>query len=43
MPMTQLFSLIDRPHCSESVANTTSMSETNDMEIGTDLNVSVIE
>jgi hypothetical protein len=40
MSMTQLFSLMDQPHFSEPVANTTSILDTNDMEIGTALNVS---
>ena len=40
--MTQLFSSMDQPHFSELVANTTSISDTNDMEIGTASNVSFV-
>jgi len=43
MSMTQLFSLMDQPHFSEPVANTASISDTNDMEIGTALNVSFVK
>jgi len=42
MLMTQLFSLMDQPHFSEPVANTTSISDTNDMEIETASNVSSV-
>jgi hypothetical protein len=37
--MTQLFSSMDQRHFSGPVANMTSISDTNDMEIGTASNV----
>ena len=40
--MTQPFSSMDQLHFSEPVANTTSISNMNDMEIGTALNVSFV-
>jgi hypothetical protein len=42
MSMTQLFSSMDQPHFSEPVANTTSISDTNGMEIETASNVSFV-
>jgi len=42
MSMTQLFSSMDQPHFSEPLANTTSILDTNDIEIGTALNVSFV-
>jgi len=39
IPTTQRFLLMDRPQFNEPVANMTSISDTNDMEIGTALNV----
>jgi len=43
IPTTQRFLLMDRPQFNEPVANMTSISDTNDMEIGTALNVSFVK
>jgi hypothetical protein len=42
MSMTQLFSSMDQPHFIEPVANTASILDTNDMEIGTASNMSFV-